>query len=829
MKTLRNGLRVVAVPHDGPMASVWLWLQTGSADENPEHAGVAHFLEHLLFKGTERRGLGAASSEIEQAGGDLNAFTSWDHTVLHATVRGTRWETAVDVLSDMARGPLLDPTELVRERDVVLDEIRSYDEDVDSVVNDTLRAALWTGHPYGRPVLGVTDSVAPLDRDAVHAYWSKNWTSDRAILVVAGPVELAEVERVAERHLGSWAPGTGRAALAPTASVNSRAIRLDKRFETADVQIGWRAPAIDHPDLHAISLCAAALGQGSASTLAVELQLEAGLVGYAWASYGAAPGGGTFQLGFTPTEGETADAILAATEIVDRLRRGGLAGSRISRARDAMLAQRWFDHETVDGLAGDAAWFTAHYGSPDAAETHRRRLAALQPEDVYAAAERWLDPDRAILVAADPELKPKDLPNAWKKARTSRPVRTSDGPVTTTLDNGARIVVLPDRGKVAAIRLVTLGGGLTVPRRSAGMLAAWSDLVQSGAGPWDAIAFRQRTDALAAAIGATASPSTISLWSSFPASEFEDGLELVGEMFLDPHFDAEEWERVQQELSDELRTLADRPHDVAGRELGALMWRNHPWSLPFVGTSASVRRLTPRAMQRWHRQHIAPQRLVVAAAGGIDPDWATEVLSSWFGSLEAGPDLADRPTPKPPRRTVHRRTAGRGQATVMASLPTGAYDHPDRIPLVLGNTVLDGPSGRLFLDLRERRGLGYDVWSEFRVGVDGGVLTVGATCSPDRVDEAEAALRDQLKSFAEHGPTEAELDRVREVLDGDVANAQQRVSGRAAQLAFATLFDRPWKREELAAERAAVGPESVRDAFRRLNPEDPVVLVVRPK
>ncbi len=221
----------MAWPTPSPVAAVWLWIDAGAADEPAARAGAAHFLEHMLFKGTACRAVGAASLEIERCGGDLNAFTSWDHTVLHATVRAGRWEQAADVLADLARGPLFDPDEFAREREVILDEIRAYADDVGSVVHDALRARLWPRHPYGRPVLGTPDTVGAMPLDAVRGFWETHWTADRAVFAVAGPVEPDRAREEADRLLGTWAAGRRpRAALPAPPEVRPAAIRVGRAF-----------------------------------------------------------------------------------------------------------------------------------------------------------------------------------------------------------------------------------------------------------------------------------------------------------------------------------------------------------------------------------------------------------------------------------------------------------------------------------------------------------------------------------------------------------------------------------------------------------------------
>ncbi|NCG18212.1 MAG: insulinase family protein, partial [Rhodobacterales bacterium] len=189
LSQLDNGLEILVLPKaDAPVATVWLWMETGTADESLKNAGVAHFVEHLVFKGTARRGVGQVSSDIEGLGGDLNAWITWDHTVLHATVGADFWPEALDVLADMATQSVFDADELERERQVVLDEIRSYDEDVGSVLNDAIREALWPNHAYGKPILGTVDSVTALTRDQVVDYWKNGYAANRATLIVVGPV-----------------------------------------------------------------------------------------------------------------------------------------------------------------------------------------------------------------------------------------------------------------------------------------------------------------------------------------------------------------------------------------------------------------------------------------------------------------------------------------------------------------------------------------------------------------------------------------------------------------------------------------------------------------
>lgn len=830
LQHLDNGLRVVVLPRPRTaVATVWLWVQAGAADEHDTIAGAAHLLEHMLFKGTPRYALGEASSRIEQCGGDLNAYTTWDHTVLHASVVSSHWKTTLDVIADMATEAVIDPDELERERSVVLDEIRSYDDDVSSAVHDRLRKQVWGNHPYGRPVLGTADTVSTLSAADLRAFYHAHWGPKRAIVVVAGDVAPEAVKREVERRLGSWTGGGQRAQQTDSTQPNEGRIEVHTGdFLSPEVQMGWRVPGCDHPDAPALMLLAAAIGQGGASPMTLRLQLETGLASEPWATYDMAAQGGTFLLGFSPDERSTREAIDEALDLVHSAVRGGLSGARIRKSRDALLAQYAFDDETVDGLAADAAFFTCRHGSPQQREQWRASVAALTATDVSRVAARWLGLSSAQIVAADPRWSGPRLRKAIHRPAPPLPVARDTGLVRHTLSNGIRLLVLPDDSAVAAIRVSSIGGLRSVGPRQAGLAAGWAEMVQAGCGPWDAVSYRQAADDMAAQVGAWAGPSTSSLTATLPADDLESGLALLGEALTDPHFDPAEWHRVRDELLEEVRTVDDRAHEVAEQALDERLWARHPWRLPYAGTPDSLRRLKETSIQRWHRSQFAPHQTVAVVTGGVDPDLTLQRMERWLGQLRVRRGAREPDLPEAAQAghfTVH---AGKTQGIAQIALRTPAAQHPHRRALELAAACLDGPGGRLFMDLRERRALGYDTWAEHSVGVDGGAMRLGVTCHPDRLTEAGEALIEQWMRLAESGPTRSELERCRAFLNGSLALALQRASARATRLALCTLFGRDWRPESLMAERARVQPQDVQQALEALGPQNLVRVDVRP-
>lgn len=797
---LENGLRVaVVVKRTAPVVSVHLAFDVGTRDELPGEEGVAHLLEHMLFKGTPRRGLGQAAAAIERSGGDLNAWTDHDQITLHATVHNTSPATfaeTLDVLVDMARYPLFDADELARERDVVIEEIRRYDDDPDAVVAERAASRVFGDHPYGRPVLGTAASVRSHDVERVRGFWARGFGPDRAVLVVVGDVDRVDVIAAVRAQCEGWAPAGPRAECSLALCGSGRWLdRIERPFESAIVELAWPGPPLGHPDAAALEVLLAALGDGASSILTARLQLDRALANSVWATVASRPRGGAIGVGFRPHEGATIDALHATLEEIERVQRYGMAGRLIERSRQAILSDLTFSSETADGIAGDIVSSWGAQGDPLAYKRFRDAVAAVTPEDVARVARSWLAPDHRGAVVLDRTVSTRIASKALDVGARGSPksaVARSPEPVRKVYPNGATLWILPDDGQVAAAHVVLLGGGLLEEERVAGLGVAWSELLSAGAGELDATDFAEAMDEASTDLSGYSGPTTMGLRATFPSAWSDEALDLVGAALVEPRFESAEWKRVREELLDDLRSLPDRPEEVADITLQEQLWPNHPWRLPPRGTPSTLRKLGRRVFEGFHAQHVVGANVVVAVAGGVDPQMCEEVLEPWLERLDATPFLLPERAPcAPVRPTFVRRFAGSEQAQVVLGMRGQDLHGPDRFALDLAAALLDGQAGRLFLSLREARGLAYSVWCNHRPGWDGGVFSAGLGTAPDRAADAAAALRAEIERLASDGPAEEELERVRRMIIGQSAIEAQRASWRAARVALCERLGLP--------------------------------------
>jgi predicted Zn-dependent peptidase len=282
---LPGGLRVVSERMPGlRSATLGLWVGVGSIDEPPALAGVTHFLEHVLFKGTARRTALDISAELDAVGGELNAFTGKEYTCYHARVLAGDVPLAVDVLCDMVTSSQLTSPEVESERKVILEEIALHDDDPDDLVHDTFTMALWGDTPLGRPISGTAASISALTRDQMRTYYRRRYTADRLVFSAAGNVDhQALVALVSEAFEAAKALGTPtqrpaalRAALGQPTTAATTAL-VERPTELASFVLGVSALSREDPRRYALGVLNATLGGGTSSRLFQEVRERRGL------------------------------------------------------------------------------------------------------------------------------------------------------------------------------------------------------------------------------------------------------------------------------------------------------------------------------------------------------------------------------------------------------------------------------------------------------------------------------------------------------------------------------------------------------------------------
>lgn len=404
--TLGNGMQVVVVPdHRAPVVTHMVWYRVGSADEQPGKSGIAHFLEHLMFKGTDKHPAGEFSQVVAKLGGQENAFTSQDYTAYFQRVAKQHLGTVMGFEADRMTGLVLTDEVVLPERDVVLEERRMRtDNDPSAQLSEASQAAMFVNHPYGHPIIGWEDEIKKLNREDALAFYRRFYTPNNAILVVAGDVEPAEVKKLAEETYGKVQPRSETAARIrpqePEPRAERRLVLADGRVGQPSLSRSYLVPSYrtDKKESVALDVLSQVLGGGSTGRLYRSLVIEKGLAASAGAWYQSTALDETrFGISAMPRPEVTMETMeKALDEAIGALATDGPEAAELERAKTRLVAEAIYAQDNQATLARIYGATLATGSTAEDVKNWPEMVKSVTAEDVREAARRWLLPARAV-------------------------------------------------------------------------------------------------------------------------------------------------------------------------------------------------------------------------------------------------------------------------------------------------------------------------------------------------------------------------------------------------------------------------------------------------
>ncbi len=401
-RELPGGVRLVgeSVPGRRSLA-LGVWLRVGSRDEDRGREGAAHFIEHLVFKGTRRRSAGEIAASLERVGGGLEAFTTKETTCFYARVLAEDVELAADVVADLIAAPRFDPRDVELERNVVLEELRSVEDNPEDLIGDLAFTHLWPGHILGASILGTPDSLASLDAATVSAFHAREYRAPRVVVSAAGAVDPDRLEALVRRHvtLPNGAPEPRRAP--PEAAPSTLALH---DADHSQLNLILMTPSCSDRDPHrrAVHLLTELFGGGMSSRLFQTIREEAGLAYsvYAYSEHFEDTGLFGISLGVSPQRGK--EALARTLEEMETLRRDGLRPGELEAAKAQVRGSVIMAQESLTHRMSRLARAEIRTGGEEPVERVLAEYEAVTAEEVEAAARELLDPDAQSLVALGP-------------------------------------------------------------------------------------------------------------------------------------------------------------------------------------------------------------------------------------------------------------------------------------------------------------------------------------------------------------------------------------------------------------------------------------------
>lgn len=397
-QTLGNGMQVVteAMP-DAHSVTIGFWVDAGSRDETPEEAGASHFLEHLLFKGTDTRSAHSIAEDIEAVGGDMNAFTTKEYTAFYTRLIDEDLELGLDILSDIMWAPAFRPEEIDAERQVILEEISMHEDEPSDLVHELFHEALYPGHPLGREVLGERATITAMTRAQIDGYFTARYRPPSIVVAATGNLDHESVVAGIDRRFAGR-PGSAPARSLPALQPVRPIVVESRPTEQAHLVVGMRSLARDDDDRFALTILNQILGGGMSSRLFQEIREKRGLV-YSVFSYRAAYEESGALAVYAGTAPARAHQVLALIDTeLDRLASEPVTDRELAVAKGHVKGSLALSLEDSGGRMNRVGRSQLIHGSVLTFEELVARTEAVTHDDLRRVAERVLVNDRVLAV-----------------------------------------------------------------------------------------------------------------------------------------------------------------------------------------------------------------------------------------------------------------------------------------------------------------------------------------------------------------------------------------------------------------------------------------------
>lgn len=812
---LPNGLTVL-VQRDAsaPVVAIVTCVKAGYFDETDDETGIAHVLEHMYFKGTPARGVGEIAKQTKAAGGHLNAHTIYDNTVYYTVLPSSALERGMRIQADAYANSLIDPVELGRELEVIIEEAKRKADSPSAVATETLYELLHDRHRIRRWRIGREAGLRALTSERVISFYRKFYRPANTILAISGDVDTSAAMRHAESLYGHIPAGDFSRDRGPAEPEHSgfRYRELSGDVGQSQLVIGWRTPPALDPDTPKLDFIASILADGRASRLYRSVR-ERRLAAYISAGNHTPTELGVFVI---HAEADPATSVAAMATIwaeVEDLAAGSVSPGETGRV-GSMFEARWARRlETAEGRATYLAEWEA-LGGWRLGEEYRAGFLATTAADVSRVSAQYLTharaaaliyrPESAAVVAkSSAEMKSLLAGGSLPPRAAADTPRLELGAVIPDVEfvmeesgvsvyrsaQGIPILVRRKQGTpIAHVAAHAVGGAAYDDPARAGLALIAARTMLKGTVSLTADEIAQAAESIGATLGASAGSESFGWSMSVPTPRLEQALALLGDVLANPAFEANALETERRVALSNLALIRDDMMRYPMRLLTSAVFESHPYGVPASGTEVSLASLTTEHLREWHSRNVLESPMAVGIVADLEPAEAARMAAAAVSALRPGTvgNIA------PPRWTDSPKSVGesrdKAQTALALAFPGPSRSDDARWAAHLLGTIASGLGGRFFEELRDRLSLAYTVHLSARDLRFGGMFVAYIATSPEREDEARSALLAEFDRFCSTAVTSDELARAKDFVVGSHAISRESGAFILGEMLDAWLF-----------------------------------------
>lgn len=858
---LDNGLTVLTKEvHTAPVVSVQMWYKVGSRNEPAGENGISHQLEHLMFKGTSDRPI-QFGRFFNALGSQSNAFTSYDMTAYYGTVEQDKLEAMLVLEADRMENSLIGESELESEKRVVISELQGYENSPDFRLSKAVLRAAMPDHPYGLPVGGTRADVQNFSVEEVQRYYQTYYTPDNAILVITGDFATEAVLPQVEEIFGSVPKRTGNAPAAGVTPSEVPPLPIVLREPGSAALLNAVYPLVDvnHPDVPAIDLLDTILTVGRSSRFYQAL-VESGLASDVSAYPAEMIESGWYDIAVTAAPNQSLEAIdRALLQAIEELRQNGVNQDELDRAKTQLRTTFVLYNQDITSQGSQLGYYETVAGDYQYSDRYLAAIEQVTTDDIKQVAQTYFDPAKRTSGLFEPTqadgspgasgaggstrivenfnpgqpVDPAEVARYLPAVNDTTNTSSQSVPEKFTLDNGLQVVLLPT-SSTPMINLsgwVEAGSGFDTIEK-AGLASLTADNLLNGTQAQDALTLARALEDQGAALEFSSRREGVSIDGYVLNENLPTLIQTLADVLQRATFPTDQLELSRQRALTALSAELDDPEQLSWRVFRQTVYpENHP--LYTAPTPENLTQITQADLATFYKTHYRPDTTVLSLVGDFDVEQVKSLLSQGFADWKAEGDRASTTYPAvalPQSITrLHRTLPGKSEAVTFMGYGGDVTRQDSRYyPALVVNQILGGDtlSSRLGIEIRDRQGLTYGIYSFFQAGLHPGPFAILMQTAPEDADRAIDSTLAVLNQLRTEGATPAEIDTAKRSLSSSYSVDLSDPSVLSSEILYNDVYG-------LGAEEilnypekiAAVTPEQVQQVLAELIHPDNLVIV----
>lgn len=774
---LDNGQTVVIQQvKNNPIVTIDTWIKTGSIDEDDSNNGVAHFLEHLFFKGTTNHASGEFDKILETKGAITNAATSKDFTHYYVTIPSKDFDLAMDLHADMMMHPLIPRNEMEKERKVVLEEISKDLNAPSKILQENLNDMMYTNHPYKRKVIGRSDVIETITRDQVLNFYNTHYSPSNMITIIIGDVEPEHaIEKIKEDFNSEYKKQTKNIyPKEEPLTKQAKKIEYLPNTESGYMLVGFRGTPIEDKESYALDVLATILGDGRSSVLNQVLKEKKRIAFSVDAGNSTYRDDGIFYISanFEPEKCKIVQDTIFNE--IKKIQTNGITDEQLNLAKNIIERSTFYSRESITNIATEIGYTMALTNDIKFYDNYLTNIKNVTKEDVKKAADKYLSENKSAISIVLPEsVKNIPIANIKKDIGTAKLISENSQSQKYELSDGATLLYTPNTANdIIAISIYSKGGQLLEKTHGTANLVA--SLMMKGTKNYSSLELSQILEDNGIKISPVASADAFAISVLTTKDEYDKTLELLNEVVNNATFDNFEIEKVKSDKLNSIKRNKDIPIQRAIEEYRDLIYQNTPYSISSKVLEKNIPNITRDEMIQYYNNVFNPENIVISINGNVNKEKTIQKLNKIFQPKENGKKFdyqaysSKIPAPTTSRKTIQNMPQTQTAWIMLGWQTNGVLNEKDYATLQVIDSILGtGMSSRLFKDLREQEGLAYQLGTSYSPNILRGSFLLYIGTNPNTLEKAKQGLFAEIKRLKTEYVGDNELKDAKEKLLGN--------------------------------------------------------------